>query len=258
MPEIAEVEIVRQGVDRLVGERLERIRVVDDKLRSFPVAEVEGATLTGTMRHGKRLGLVFGDDVVCMHLRMTGSLLLAEDQRSRMTFYFASRPLSFIDPRRFGTVEMRSKEQFSDGLGGDLLRLDADSLADRLVERFGRSKVAAKSALLDQTIVAGVGNYVADEAFWIAKIDPRKEAREVNWKGWSALVAAAQSTARQALRAGGATFSDYQQVDGSSGQMQNLLSAYGRAGMPCLRCGSEMVKARVGGRGTSFCSTCQS
>lgn len=259
MPEIAEVELIRRGLEPLIGERLIQVEIFDSKLDSFgPVAPI-GQRLEQTLRHGKRLGLLFEEGaVVSLHLRMTGSLLLVEDPRARLRLTFANGQLNFVDPRRFGTVEVGQPEHFADGLGPDLFALKSGTYSLRLAEMMATSELPAKAVLLDQRRVAGIGNYLADEALFAAKISPLAPASTLAAADWKALLDAARRVARNALCAGGATFSDYRQADGSKGSMQNRLKAYGRAGEPCVECGQPLAKTRVAGRGTTYCPRCQS
>jgi formamidopyrimidine-DNA glycosylase len=258
MPEIAEVEIIRQGLNDLCGSKLKEVQVFDDKLSSFLASAPIGRRLTSTMRHGKRLGLVFDEEiVVSLHLRMTGSLLLEKDPRSRLNFIFGKGIISFVDPRRFGTVEVGDKEHFSDGLGLDLFALNPSTYSPILAQKLQRSTLPAKAVLLDQTRIAGIGNYLADEALWSASISPLSPAKNLEAKDWQKLLLAARRVARAALKAGGASFSDYRKADGTKGQMQTLLKAYGRGGQPCLFCGKNLIKVRVAGRGTTYCPDCQ-
>ncbi|WP_315984748.1 zinc finger domain-containing protein, partial [Enterococcus faecium] len=110
---------------------------------------------------------------------------------------------------------------------------------------------------LDQAVVAGIGNYVVDEALWEAKLSPSAVTADVSQVDFLAALHSARDVALMALARGGVSIRDYKHTDGSKGTMQEALKCYGRAGQPCLRCGTLLEKTKVAGRGTTYCPTCQ-
>jgi formamidopyrimidine-DNA glycosylase len=260
VPEIAEVEIVRRGLAALDGARVSRVEVLDHRLESLPVADVEGRLVVGATRHGKLLGLELDNgDILAFHLRMTGNLLLHADERARLRVHLErdgdSLCVSLVDPRRFGTVVLSAREHFAETSGPDLF--DESLTGEVLQQRGGRSRRPIKAVLLDQQVVAGIGNYMADETLWEAKVSPLRPAHEIKLVEWRRLLKKARGVAERALERGGASFSDYRQTDGSLGGMQETFRVYGRAGLPCRRCKRLLEKTVVAGRGTTFCPTCQ-
>jgi len=257
VPELAEVEIVRRGLEAMAGARIERVEVLDPLLGDLAVSEIEGRRVEGAIRHGKLFGLELDSGkVLAFHLRLTGSLLRERSPRARLRLELApGGPLSLVDPRRFATVRLEDRAGFGSGSGPDLL--DEGLTADLLAVRGGRSKRAVKAVILDQQVLAGVGNYMADEALWDASLSPMRPATSLSQADWRLLLSSARSVAAQALARGGASFSDYRRVDGSLGEMQEAFNCYGHAGEPCRRCGSTLAKTVVSGRGTTYCPSCQ-
>lgn len=256
MPEIGEVELVRRGLEPIVGSTLIDLAVPDIRLGEAESFEMlRGRIVSDTVRHGKLLGIGFGGLVLALHLRMTGKLLLERSDRARLLLEFdPAGPLSFADPRRFGTAEVVERSLFGAGLGPDLIGGDA---ATALKETGARSRRALKAVILDQSAVAGIGNYVADESLWLSQLHPEAPANTLAEADWDRLIDAARKVVTEAIEAGGASFRDYRRTDGSSGSMQERLLCYGHEGEPCARCGTVLVKRSVAGRGSTFCSACQ-
>lgn len=251
MPEIAEVEVTRRACDRFVGHRLDKVEVVDEKITD-DFSSVVGKKLLSVERKGKRLGFLFEDrQMIICHLRMTGRLFLGSDPKSRATLLFDNGPVSFIDPRRFGTLTLSEPEDLAVGLGPDLF--DDWPIA---IET-SKSSRAIKAVILDQTVIAGIGNYLADESLFKSKINPQRPASNLSAKDWHNLLTAARETALLALEGGGLSLKDYLSPTGEAGQMGLNLSCYGRVGQRCLDCDTILIKARVAGRGTTFCPSCQ-
>jgi formamidopyrimidine-DNA glycosylase len=251
MPELAEVEITRRQLLPLVGQQLLAVDIIDPKLAGAdqPVT----AVLDDVCRVGKRLGFVIGELCLSCHLRMTGKLLLGAQPQARALLRFDTATVSFVDSRRFGTLVWVNRAHFADGLGPDLL----DPASDQCWSAVVRSHRAIKAVLLDQTVIAGIGNYMVDEALWRSRIHPAQSVTEVGQERWQAAVSAARDVAGQALAAGGVSVRDYLQPSGASGQAQLQLECYGRAGQGCIRCHTTLAKTVVGGRGTTWCPDCQ-
>jgi formamidopyrimidine-DNA glycosylase len=265
VPEIAEVEIVRRGLEsELLGRRLHKLEVFDQKLAAAGSERAfAGLELGAVGRHGKLLGLHFApaasdrELTLAVHLRMTGSLLLGEEDaeagRARALWRFAGRSLRFVDPRRFGTLEVTSPARFGAALGPDLLDPDLRWPPPALRQ----AKRQLKAALLDQKLIAGVGNYLADESLWRAEIDPRRSASELEPGQWARLGEELQMLVAAAIEAGGVSIRDYVDASGQEGEMAAQLYCYGHGGEPCLRCGQTLRQGRVAGRGTVWCAACQ-
>jgi formamidopyrimidine-DNA glycosylase len=263
VPELPEVETVRRQLEPLVVGR----RIVEGwghpsaKFSSAPLAA--GAAIDSVGRRGKYLLLGLDHDrELIVHLGMTGQLRLRPgDLDPHVRAWWAlddDRVLELRDVRRFGRIGVVPAGQH-----GSLPTLAAsgpepwDPVLDDggLWRNLRRSRVHVKTQLLSQRPVAGVGNIYADEALWRAGIHPGR--RSVTRKEADRLLHELRAVLEQGIANGGTTLRDYRTVDGSSGRNQLELGCYGRAGEPCLRCGTELRRSVIGARGTAHCPSCQ-
>jgi formamidopyrimidine-DNA glycosylase len=263
VPELPEVETVRRQLEPLlVGRRITAAwGHPSGKFSSAPLAV--GPTVDGVGRRGKYL-LMSLDDAreLVVHLGMTGQLRLradGEDPYVRAWWTLDDdRVLELRDVRRFGRVGVVPAGEY-----GSLPTLAAQGPepwdpvldGDGLWERMRRSRVRVKTQLLSQRPLAGVGNIYADEALWRAGIHPAR--RSVTRAGAARLLVALREVLEQGIANGGTTLRDYRTVDGGSGRNQLELGCYGRAGQPCLRCGTVLRRSVVDARGTTHCPSCQ-
>ncbi|HZC29499.1 MAG TPA: bifunctional DNA-formamidopyrimidine glycosylase/DNA-(apurinic or apyrimidinic site) lyase [Gaiellaceae bacterium] len=273
MPELPEVETVRVGLEPgLVGRVFEQVEIRDSRLtRPFDPAEVaaelQGERVAAVDRRGKYLIVRFESGLVLLvHLRMTGSFSHARDGGNTADPYVRAvvnlddgSDVTYRDVRRFGTWLVLRDDELEAYLATRLGRepLERAFSAALLRERLAGRRAPVKAALLDQRTLDGLGNIYADEALWRARIDPRRAAGDLT----TAEIRVLHRSIRAALKAGidrqGATLRDYRRPDGGGGTMQSEFKVYGRNGDPCDRCGAPLEKARVGGRGTWFCGSCQ-
>jgi formamidopyrimidine-DNA glycosylase len=278
MPELPEVETIANGLNkRVAGDRIESVWLGSkpEPLKST-AAEIsktlEGATIERVKRVGKHIvfDLVSKDQLSkdiksgkdsapqwIVHLGMTGKMLLAtpETELLKHTHLVAKlasgRELRFVDPRRFGRLEVR-QSSFS-GPGAEPLQISVEEFS-RL---FHASKAPIKGALLNQKLLHGVGNIYADEALIRAHIRPRRRANTLTSVELRKLHAAMQKVLHAAIAAGGSSISDYVDAEGAEGFFQIQHRAYGRGGKPCLKCKTPIKKIVVAGRGTHYCPKCQ-
>ena len=275
MPELPEVETIRrQLADAVGGRSICRVRVLDPLLVApespsrFRRA-VEGRQVASLGRRGKYL-LVRLDsgDTLAMHLRMTGRLHHTPSgpapddahRRARFTFDDGST-LDFSDTRRFGRAwivpaDHPDPEGYWRARAGvePLDRAFTPALLGALLA--GRS-APIKASILDQRIIAGVGNIYADEALFQAGIHPTRPAGSLGAGEVAALRGAIRDRLRAGIRSGGASIDRYRDTIGTAGTMQDMLRVHRHEGDPCPRCGATVVKTRVAQRGTYFCPTCQ-
>ena len=269
MPELPEVETVARDLrPRLVGRRLlvlhghfPGVLILGDGAALGP----DGRRIEAIRRRGKLLILdLEGELALSVHLRMTGRLEVEPLGRPRAVHTHVTASLDdgtelrFVDPRRFGRVELRRREDleatsFLRRLGPEPFDLEPATLAARLKGRRG----PIKSVLLDQKLVAGLGNIYVDEILFDTGLHPRQEADRLLPAEIERLVEAMQRILLAAIEGGGSTIRDYRTLDGRAGSYQGRHRVFGRAGLGCPRCGASVRKIALAGRGTHFCPECQ-
>jgi formamidopyrimidine-DNA glycosylase len=274
VPELPEVETIRRRLEPgLVGRTFEHVEIVDPRLtRPEPpevvAAELQGERVYGLGRRGKYLivELESGRHLL-IHLRMTGNVqhpaaggFDADPYRRAVVRLDDGSDVAYRDVRRFGTWELLEPGELEDyfaarRLGGEPLERTFTTAS--LERAFANRRAPVKAALLDQRAAAGVGNIYADEALWRARIHPLRPAGGLSSEELAALRTALRQVLQTGIARQGATLRDYRAPDGAQGSMQDRFRVYGRAGEPCPRCGAPIDKIRAGGRGTWFCSACQ-
>ncbi len=284
MPELPEVETVRRTLAPAIGAVVTRVWASGMPLHLGRVADraalaraAEGASLEDVRRIGKYLLLDFRgrDEAVIVHLGMTGRLRLCasephlDDAHVHARFWLRrsgaeAGELRFRDPRRFGLLSTvfrgREREHPSFArLGLDPLAAEPAELAEALFARTRGRDLTIKAALLDQRIVAGIGNIYASEALWQARIHPATPAGRLTRRRAQRLAAAVLEVLHRALDHGGTSLRDFVAADGAAGENAHYLWVYGRAGALCKRaaCGAQVVRAVHQGRATFFCRRCQ-
>ncbi|WP_278675366.1 bifunctional DNA-formamidopyrimidine glycosylase/DNA-(apurinic or apyrimidinic site) lyase [Acidaminococcus fermentans] len=272
MPELPEVEQVRISlIPHIVGMTIEKVRVDLPKMILHPepdvfVRKLQGARFTGVQRRGKypRLALENGCWIL-IHLRMTGALLALpktepEPPFTRMAFFLSGEEnLYFTDIRTFGVAALVGEDGWRDkgyeSLGPE--PLDPELTPDYLREKAKGKTAVVKAFLLDQTVIAGLGNIYVDEALFAAGIRPTRRVNRISRKAWEGLALAIKGVIRQGLEHHGTTFRNYQDADGQMGDNSRYLQVYHRKGLPCLRCGTLLKQIKVAGRGSVYCPHCQ-
>ncbi|MEL6601653.1 MAG: DNA-formamidopyrimidine glycosylase [Cyanobacteria bacterium J06614_10] len=296
MPELPEVETVRRGLNRVSlhqpvrgGEvRLARTIAFPELADAF-LAGVAETQLSGWHRRGKYLmaGLQkIGDRTsdkaldkagdyapesggwLGVHLRMTGQLLWVSQQEPVQThcrvrlFFDDDRELRYVDQRTFGRLWWVPPNAPIASVMTGLTRLGPEPFSDDFsVEYFigalkGRKK-PIKNALLDQQLVAGIGNIYADEALFLSGIRPRVRCDRISKKRLIRLHAAILEVLTVSIESGGTTFSDFRDVHGVNGNYGGVAWVYDREGQPCRKCGSEITRLKLAGRSAHYCPTCQ-
>lgn len=266
MPELPEVETVRRSLSSLAGQKLTRVAVIDGKLRYRVTArqfqKAHGQVLTQLRRVGKYLILDFNSFPVVFHLGMTGRLLVAEPEASAYTkvvFYFESATVCFIDVRRFAFVLAGQAAVDALPTGEDALEvLDKEALAARIM----RSHAPIKSILLNQSILAGIGNIYASEILFTVGIHPERKGSLCSAAEIETLLRASTKVLQRAIDAKGSSISDFvYSLPGDhaygTGNYQKEFLVYNRVGEPCKKCFKPIVKSTLSGRSTFFCAACQ-
>jgi formamidopyrimidine-DNA glycosylase len=275
MPELPEVETVRRDLEALViGRRIVSCCVAADTARLVQLVtpdefcrQLTGRTIVGLRRRGKYLIIDLDDDRAwVVHRRMSGNILYRDadappDEYTRAVFVLDDgHELRWTDLRKFGTMWLvEDATMVMEALGPE--PLDAEFTPDVLRQRAGKRGAPIKSVLLDQTVLAGMGNLYTDEALHYAKIHPLKPANRLKAADYERLHAGIVRALRMGLAARGSslgtTLRDHINVDGAPGQNQETVQAYGREGAPCYACGALMRRIKVGGRSSVFCPKCQ-
>ncbi len=279
MPELPEVETVRRGVEvQVVGRRIERVEVGRERTvrrtsRQALIDGLTGATIIAADRRGKYLLLPLDTgDVLMVHLRMSGRLLVADagtepPPHTHVRLGLAGLPaqeLWFVDPRTFGEMVVFDPANVAVEVP-ELAKMGIDPIAEGLTKAQlagllrGRRR-QLKALLMDQHVLAGIGNIYCDESLHLAKLRPDRISDTLTTREIGRLHDAIMGTLTGAIEAGGSTLADTQYVDldGQGGWFQMHHRVYDRAGQRCLTCGrANIVRVVSAGRSTCFCPRCQ-
>jgi formamidopyrimidine-DNA glycosylase len=285
VPELPEVEVVRRGLaDHVLDRKVAEVTVAHPRAVRRHVeggadfaARLVGRTITGVRRRGKYLWLELdhaedGEDVVLAHLGMSGQMLVADADRPdethlrvRLRFADAGPELRFVDQRTFGGL---SVHPLVPAVGGGLVPDPVAHIArdpmdpafdlDDAVAAIRRRRTGLKRALLDQTVVSGIGNIYADEALWRARLHGSRPTEGLTRGQGRAVLGAAATVMSEALTADGTSFDAlYVNVNGASGYFDRSLAVYGQADRPCPRCGTPIRRDPFMNRSSYTCPRCQ-
>lgn len=269
MPELPEVEVTRLGLaPRLVGRDVGGVTARVPALR-YPLPPrlatlLRGHRLQAIARRGKYLLFDFGNGHLLVHLGMSGSLRLVRAgepaaKHDHLDLDFGEEVLRLRDPRRFGAVLWLEDDPRAHPLLAHLGTepLERTFTPTALAAALRDRRIGIKPAIMDASIVVGVGNIYASESLHLAGIDPRAAAGRVSLTRLEKLVPAIKKTLRAAIRAGGSSLRDYVSCEGGLGDFQTRHRVYDRAGEPCLECGTPIKMLRQGNRATYYCPRCQ-
>lgn len=291
MPELPEVETIRRGLARsIVGKRIERViirkpKMVRGSARGFS-ARLRGASFSDVQRHGKLLILPLDKMHLLIHLKMTGQLIYRDKKHllagghqwppveagqlpnryTHVQFNFSDgSTLYFNDLRQFGFLELVDQPTLDKRLAG----MGVDPLLQRLTWEYFHEAVSGRSTsikaiLLNQQLIAGIGNIYADEICFAARVRPQRRGGSLTKREERAIWRAIMRVLQRALKHGGTTFRNYRDSDGGQGNFTRLLKVYGRSGRRCKRPTCQQAslqgvikKIVVAGRGTHYCPICQ-
>ncbi len=285
MPELPEVETIRRGLEPLIlKKKIVRVDVDTQTRKAFQGDEkdVVDTIVVGLRRRGKALLIDLSNGITMMiHLRMTGQLIwrgiderdnfaaghpsknfMAElpNSQTRVSFVFEEGALYFNDQRKFGFVKVLSTEKVEEEkFIRELAKEPWEMTTKELFERCQRhAKAPIKAVLLDQKVIAGLGNIYADESLFYASVHPAKKAGELTEEQVALILKGARSVMMESIDSGGSTMATYVKPDGSTGSyLENFAKVFRREGRDCVRCGETILKTRVAGRGTHYCPKCQ-
>lgn len=269
MPELPEVEtIVRTLSALLIGQEVQAYKLFPPSVlkrnKEYSLGWLKGKKIKSICRRGKFILFLFqGERILLFHLKMTGKLLLIPsstpvDKHTRfiLSFIKNEKELRFHDVRKFGYLEVLKTykiEQELKNLGPDPLQIDVQSFSQLLSER----KAGIKSLLLNQSLLAGIGNIYADEILFEAKIHPLSKASSLSLSDQKRLWKAIHKVLREAIHKKGSSIRNYTDAQGAPGTFQNYHRVYKRESLPCFRCGTFIQRIRAGGRSSYFCPRCQ-
>lgn len=278
MPELPEVETMKRDLEKeIIGRKIKAVDVTGlrsirrHKSKKDFISQLEGKKVTAIERKGKYLILrLEGDDVLVIHLGMSGQLLQAKSAKEALlkhthvviTFTVGGQ-LRYVDPRTFGELFVTQAGELDKEVP-ELAHLGFDPIADvmswvgfgqKLLARKGR----LKALLMDQEFIAGIGNMYADEILFTAGLRPDRSAEELSVQEIRRLYRAMQETLQGAIKHRGSTLADesYKDLFGEVGDYQGQHNVYDREGQPCPRCRQVIVREKSGGRSTYYCEGCQ-
>jgi formamidopyrimidine-DNA glycosylase len=296
VPELPEVETVRRGLEKLiVGQQILDVEILNEKSFIFAGYEparlaspvlaksVVGAEIVTTRRRGKVLiiDLTSGYSLV-IHLKMTGQIVFRgeenwggghptdsfvaqlPDRSTRVIFTLSGHKKSHIyfnDQRKFGWIKLIptnevEKIEFLARMGPEPWTENVCEKFIKNVRRHANSMI--KPAILDQSVIAGIGNIYADESLWLAKVHPETRVKNLADRKLAEICTAAGEVMQESIDSGGSTMQTYVRADGSRGNyLEKFAKVFRRDGLACPRCGREIIKIKVAGRGTHLCIKCQ-
>ena len=280
MPELPEVETIRRGLEGfLKNAKITQVKVYCDKSFIGPKELVEGQRIKDIRRRGKALLIDLENGITMMtHLRMTGQLIFRGEEnfagghptdsffdelpnkQTRVEIDLTNGKLFFNDQRKFGFIKvLETVEVENDRFIKSLAKEPWDMTKTEFKENLMRHKAAPiKATILDQKVIAGVGNIYADEALFFAKIHPKRETGSLTDKEIEKLLEGIKTVMKKSIDSGGSTMKTYVKADGTKGDYLRLFAkVFRREGEPCDNCGKEIIKIRIAGRGTHICPNCQ-
>lgn len=265
MPELPEVETIKRDLETaIINKEIVDVKIIKSKVIKEPAVAsfrkgLIGGKVTAVIRRAKLLILKLNQDrFLIVHLRISGWLLYGqEDSRARVIFRFSDgRVLNYMDSRLLGELRLRSDYRdlkFIKALCKEAL--DISYLEFKTILKSRKTRI--KALLLDQTLISGLGNIYAQEALFLAKIDPRRAANSLGEGEIKLLYQKVVSVLKEAIKYKGSSVDSYRDLGGDRGGMEKRLKVYARKNQPCPVCQRPIAKISLGGRGTCFCPHCQ-
>jgi len=287
MPELPEVEVVKSGLaDLIIGQAIKDIEVIDSP-KSLPVSQselnnfVKNSEIVDIKRRGKLLIFYLSSGhCLVVHLKMTGQLVYRgqgnnkkfgaghpndslinrlPDRSTRVIISLNDGTLYFNDQRKFGWINLKPKELLDEiklykTMGPEPFESSEEDFIKNIKKR-ANSKI--KPAILDQTIIAGVGNIYADESLWMSKIHPESRVKNINETYLKKLFLSIVEVMKLSIEHGGSTDKNYVNAKGQKGSYLKFANVFRKDGQPCPRCSRPLKKIKVAGRGTHYCDNCQ-
>lgn len=268
MPELPEVEVVRRSLkNQVLNKKIIKVDLLHKNIfegeEKILINTLEGSMFTDVLRYGKYLVFVLDNDrMLISHLRMEGKYLIRKDEQvgkhEHVIFTFSDNTtLRYHDTRKFGRMEIRTKDDYL--TTNPLKKLGPEPInmtGLELLKKLKRTARPIKVALLDQTIIAGLGNIYVDEVLFLSKLRPETISNTIEIDKANEIVSHSVDVLEKATKLGGTTIHTFSATD-IDGLFQNELLVHTKQGKPCPVCGSIIEKIKVGGRGTYVCNQCQ-
>lgn len=272
MPELPEVETVVRGLrEKVVGRIIRKVNIYYENIIEYPDVssfqeKIKNQKINEINRYGKWIIFVLDRYYLLSHLRMEGKYFLKPkgatlEKHEHISFVLDNdMELRYMDVRKFGKMQLIEKENINKI--GPFLEMGLEPWDKKLntlylKEKFLRKKLPIKSCLLDQRIIVGIGNIYADEILFLSKINPLKEANSLSLEELERIIDNTKLVLEKAIEKGGTTIRSYTSLNGIHGLFQQELYVHSKEGQKCLICGSDILKIKVGGRGTYYCPKCQ-
>ncbi|MEW6447917.1 MAG: DNA-formamidopyrimidine glycosylase [Bacillota bacterium] len=272
MPELPEVETIRRQLSEkiggltIAGATVYLNKVIKEPSPELFVREIRGRKISGITRRGKYLLFdLSGGYLLVIHLRMSGQLVYESEtapqpHHTHMLLHLERGRLRLTDVRQFGRIWLLPAEE--SWRMAELRKLGPEPLSADFTETYLRNRLKnsrrqVKPVLLDQEIVAGIGNIYADEALHMAELHPGRRSDGLTVREVKKLYRAVKEVLQEGILHRGTSIQNYVDAEGQKGTHQDFLRVHNRAGQPCPRCGTAVTKIKLGGRGTYFCPGCQ-
>ena len=272
MPEFAEVETIRKTLKKQVlKKQIKEVDIYWNKIIEYPLLEdfsnmIKGQTIIDIKRRGKWLLFELNNFYLLSHLRMEGKYFLKKEKdevkkHEHVIIRFTDNTeLRYHDTRKFGKMYLLKKDEID--IKGPLIKLGLEPFDNNLTVSYLKNKlkkkiISIKLSLLDQSIIAGIGNIYADEILFKSKINPSKKSNKLTKNELQSIIDNTKEILSEAVNAGGTTIRSYTSSEGITGRFQNNLYVHTKEGELCKICNNFIKKIKVGGRGTYYCPFCQ-
>ena len=272
MPELPEVETVKESLkQKLIGKKIKQVNVYYDNIIEYPDVNnfcnlIKEQTIKNIARYGKWLIFELDSDYLLSHLRMEGKYFFRFPQEIRNKHEHVvfslndGTELRYMDVRKFGKMHLIKKDEIDKK--GPLLSMGLEPWDKKLTKEYLKNKyinkkIPIKTALLDQSIIVGIGNIYADEILFLSNINPLKSSQSLTDNDLNNIIKYTKEVLEKAIKKGGTTIRSYTSVNGVHGLFQQELYVHNQQGNKCQICQTDIIKIKVGGRGTYYCPHCQ-
>ncbi len=272
MPELPEVETVKNTLKgQVLNKKIVGVNIFYPNLIEFPTADkfkrqIINQTINDIKRRGKWLMFELDDYFLLSHLRMEGKYLIRQKsdevtKHEHISFLFSDNTeLRYQDTRKFGRMHLIKKEEINDRKPINELGLepwDSNLNVSYLKEKYKTKKLPIKTVILDQSIIVGIGNIYADEILFLSYINPLKKCANLTDSELQSIIDNTKKVLDLAIKDGGTTIRSYTSSEGVHGRFQQNLKVHNKENTPCSVCHTNIIKIRIGGRGTCYCENCQ-